>query len=122
VSFATLATFTLPECESGLLCSCPTRWFQTDWCDRFDVGWAPNSSSMRILLKHTRTQLYLRSLGNWTMNPYEAHDFQHSQRAADFARENGLTGVQIAVKFLDSPHDEVFPLSAAANASSQPTV
>jgi hypothetical protein len=68
---------------------------------------------MRILLKHIRTQLYLRSLGNWTMNPYEAHDFQHSQRAADFARENGLTGVQIAVKFADSPMDEVFPLPAS---------
>jgi hypothetical protein len=67
---------------------------------------------MRILLKHTRTQLYLRSLGSWTMNPYDAHDFQHSQRAADFARENGLMGVQIAVKFLDSPYDEVFPLPA----------
>jgi hypothetical protein len=70
---------------------------------------------MRILLKHIRTQLYLRSLGNWTMNPYEAHDFQHSQRAADFARENGLTGVQIAVKFLDSPMDEVFPLPATTS-------
>ena len=46
------------------------------------------------------------------MNPYEAHDFQHSQRAADFARENGLTGVQIAVKFIDTPYDEVFPLPA----------
>ena len=67
---------------------------------------------MRILLKHTRTQLYLRSLGSWTMNPYDAHDFQHSQRAADFARENGLVGVQIAVKFSDSPYDEVFPLPA----------
>jgi hypothetical protein len=70
---------------------------------------------MRILLKHVRTQLYLRSLGNWTMNPYEAHDFQHSQRAAEFARDNALAGVQIAVKFLDSPHDEVFPLPSASS-------
>jgi aryl-alcohol dehydrogenase-like predicted oxidoreductase len=77
---------------------------------------------MRILLKHTRTQLYLRSLGNWTMNPFEAHDFQHSQRAADFARENGLSGVQIAVKFLDSPNDEVFPLPAASSISAQQAI
>ncbi|HMP83262.1 MAG TPA: hypothetical protein PKA41_11225 [Verrucomicrobiota bacterium] len=70
---------------------------------------------MRILLKHVRTQLYLRSLGNWTMNPFEAHDFQHSQRAADFARDNGLTGVQIAVKFLDSSTDEIFPLPTATS-------
>jgi hypothetical protein len=89
-------------------------------------GWgglnARKPGGMRILLKHTRTQLYLRSLGNWTMNPFDAHDFQHSQRAADFARENGLSGVQIAVKFLDSPHDEVFPLSAVTAASAQATL
>ena len=77
---------------------------------------------MRILLKHIRTQLYLRSLGNWTMNPYEAHDFQHSQRAADFARENGLTGVQIAVRFLDSAMDEVFPLPAGSSVIAEHTV
>jgi hypothetical protein len=71
---------------------------------------------MRILLKHSRTQLYLRGLGSWTVNPYEAHDFQHSQRAADFARENGLSGVQIAVKFQDSTADEVFPLPSTVPA------
>ena len=65
---------------------------------------------MRILLQHVRTQLYLRSLGNWTMNPLEACNFQHSQRAIDFVNEHGLTGVQIAVKFSDSQYDEVFPL------------
>ena len=74
---------------------------------------------MRILLKHTRTQLYLRGLGSWTMNPYEAHDFQHSQRAADFARENGLSGVQIAVRFADSSGDEVFPLPTGADVTVQ---
>jgi hypothetical protein len=76
-------------------------------------------SCMRILMKHARTQLYLRSLGNWTMNPYEAHDFLHSQRAADFARDNGLSGVQIAVKFIDSPTDEVFPLPSPAHVNPQ---
>ena len=65
---------------------------------------------MRILLQHVRTQLYLRSLGNWTANPLEGYDFQHSQRAVDFSREHGIGGVQIAVKFLDGQFDEVFPL------------
>lgn len=65
---------------------------------------------MRILLQHTRTQLYVRSLGNWTANALEAFDFQHSQRAIDFAREHGLNAVQIAVKFIDSEFDEVFPI------------
>jgi hypothetical protein len=65
---------------------------------------------MRILLQHCRTQLYLRGLGDWTANPYEAFDFQHSQKAIDFARSHKLSGVQIAVKFIDSDCDEVAPL------------
>ena len=65
---------------------------------------------MKILLQHVRTQLYLRSLGNWTVNHQEANDFQHSKRAIDFARENSLTGIQVVVKFTDSHFDEVFPI------------
>lgn len=72
---------------------------------------------MKILLQHMRTQLYLRSLGNWTVNPFEAFDFQHSQRAIDFAREHALNGTQIAVKFTESQFDEVFPLPLPAKAT-----
>ncbi len=70
---------------------------------------------MKILLQHARTQLFLRSLGNWTANPFEAYDFQHSQRAIDFAREHSITGVEIAVKFADSDFEETFaiPVSIA---------
>jgi hypothetical protein len=68
---------------------------------------------MKILLQHTRTLLFVRSLGNWTANPHEAYDFQHSQRAVDFAREHSLATVQIAVKFIESEFDETFPLPAA---------
>jgi hypothetical protein len=68
---------------------------------------------MKILLQHARTQLYFRGLGDWTANPFEAFDFQHSKRATDFAHQNGLSGVQIAVRFFDSPSEEVFPLAAA---------
>lgn len=74
---------------------------------------------MKILLQHVRTQLYVRSLGNWTASPLEAHDFQHSQRAIDFARDHGLTAVQIAVKFVDPQFDEVFPLPAATASAPQ---
>ena len=74
---------------------------------------------MKILLQHARTQLYVRSLGNWTANPLEAYDFQHSQRAIDFARDHGLTAVQIAVKFIDAQYDEVFPLPPATTAMPQ---
>ena len=65
---------------------------------------------MRILLQHARTRLYFRGLGDWTANPHDAFDFQHSQKATDFAYQNCLSGVQIAVRFFDSPFDEIFPL------------
>lgn len=69
---------------------------------------------MKILLQHIRTLLYVRSLGNWTPNPHDAFDFQHSQRAIEFAHQHGLTAVQIAVKFIESEFDEVFPVQPAA--------
>ena len=75
---------------------------------------------MKILLQHTRTQLYFRGLGDWTANPFEAFDFQHSQKAIDFAREHCIPGVQIAVKFVDSQFDEIFPLPASGPTYNQP--
>ena len=69
---------------------------------------------MRILLQHTRTQLYLRGLGDWTANPYDAFDFQHSQKAIAFARDHGLTGVQIEVKFVDTEFNEIAPIPPLA--------
>ena len=65
---------------------------------------------MKILLQHVRTQLYLRSLGNWTPNPGEACDFRHSQTAIDFARDHALPGVQIVIKLNSCEDDAVFPL------------
>ena len=67
---------------------------------------------MKILLQHARTQLYFRGLGDWTANPFEAFDFQHSQKTIDFAQEHRIAGVQIAVKFIDRQFDEIFPLPA----------
>lgn len=66
--------------------------------------------AMKILLQHARTQLYLRSLGNWTADLREAYDFQHSQRAIGFAREHSITGVEIAVKFVDNQFEETFAI------------
>ena len=68
---------------------------------------------MKILLQHARTQLFFRALGDWTANPYEAFDFEHSQKAIEFAHQHRLSGVQIAVKFIDSQLVEVFPVPAA---------
>jgi hypothetical protein len=78
----------------------------------------PNSiEAMRILLQHARTGLYLRGLGDWAANPYEAFDFQHSQKAIDYACKHGIVGVQIAVRFIDSDCDEVVPLPVAADSA-----
>jgi hypothetical protein len=74
---------------------------------------------MKILLQHSRTRLYFRGLGDWTANHHEAFDFQHSQRAIDFARQHHLAGVQIAVKFIDSQFDEIFPLPLSLPAMAQ---
>jgi len=68
---------------------------------------------MKILLQHMKTNLYLRSLGSWTDNPEEAHDFKHSKRLLDFVQNNGLEGVQIAVKFYEGQFDEIFPIPPA---------
>lgn len=74
---------------------------------------------MRILLQHARTGLYLRGLGDWTANPFDGFDFQHSQKAIDYACKHGIVGVQIAVRFIDSECDEVVPLPAVvANSGS----
>jgi len=68
------------------------------------------SDTMRILLQHMRTQLFLRNLGNWTANPFEALDFENSDAAAAYAKDHDLPGVQIAVKFPNSQLDEIMPL------------
>ena len=67
---------------------------------------------MKILLQHTRTLLYIRTAEVWTRNEFEARDFQHSQKAIEFAHTNNLTDVQIAVKFIDGHYDVVAPLPA----------
>lgn len=67
-------------------------------------------TAMKILLQHARTQLYLRSLGNWTADPLAAYDFRHSRRAIDFAHDHAISGVQIAIKFLGHEFNEEFAI------------
>lgn len=52
---------------------------------------------MKVLLQHVRSQLYLRSLGYWTVNPELARDFQQRWEALRFASEHVITGVQLVV-------------------------
>lgn len=69
---------------------------------------------MRILLQHARTGLYLRGLGDWTEDPWSAQDFLHSQAALNFAAQHRLSGVCLAIRFLDADGDETYPLQLAA--------
>jgi hypothetical protein len=68
---------------------------------------------MKILLQHAVTLQFFRNGGDWTSNPDEAFDFEHSQRAIDFSRLYNLTDTQIAVKFIDSEFDTTFPMPEA---------
>ena len=70
---------------------------------------------MKILLQHARTGLFLCESGDWTRNPEEAFDFEHTQRVIDHVRQIGLGGVHITVKFSDSEFDEVFPIPPTGN-------
>lgn len=65
---------------------------------------------MKILLQQIRTRLFLKNAASWTANPYEALDFESSQRAIDCAATERLTGVQIVVKFIDGQFDQIVPL------------
>lgn len=74
---------------------------------------------MRILLQHARTQLYLRSLGNWTANPLEGFDFKRSQCAIDFARQHGINGVEIAANCMEAGTDQNVLLPRPAEVSAR---
>jgi hypothetical protein len=53
--------------------------------------------------------MYFRSMGVWTVYAQVAFDFQHSQRAFEFAAKYGLTEVQLVVQFPDGD-DEIVPV------------
>ena len=70
---------------------------------------------MKILLQHERTGLYLCESGDWTRDPAEAQDFEHTQRLIDHVRQTGMRGVHISVRFTDCDFDEVFPIPPNSN-------
>jgi hypothetical protein len=65
---------------------------------------------MRILLQNVQTKLYFCLLGTWTANPHAAHNFRHSEQALEYVHKQGLTDVQLVVKFEDPQWDEIVPL------------
>jgi hypothetical protein len=77
------------------------------------------STQVKILLQQTRTQLFLKGPSSWTANPYEAFDFEQSQRAIEYASNNQLQGLQIVVKFIDGQFDQVVPLPDTCTTSTR---
>ena len=73
-----------------------------------------NAETMKILLQHIRTRLYVCAPGGWAEDVHLAIDFEHSKKAFDFAKQHRLSEVQLAVRCIDSEFDENFPLSAAS--------
>ena len=65
---------------------------------------------MKILLQHKGTLQYLRTVDSWTRDPADAHNFLHSQKAIDFAREYCLDDVYVTVKFLGEEAEVAVPL------------
>jgi len=79
---------------------------------------------MRIVLQHTKSELYFQGPGTWTRQLGEAFDFLHTQRAIDFARQHRLTGVQVIVAFLESDQVEthIFPIESPSQMPAVATV
>jgi hypothetical protein len=50
---------------------------------------------MRIVLQHSKTGLYLKSLGRWTPNPTEALAFLDTVRAHDYSIYHRLSDTVI---------------------------
>ena len=65
---------------------------------------------MKILLQHTQSLRYLRTVETWTKDDSDAHNFLHSQRAIDFAHEHDLKDVYVTVKFLGREPEVAIPL------------
>jgi hypothetical protein len=62
---------------------------------------------MKILLQHNRTLHYLRPNNTWARSASDARNFQNSQTAINYAYENNLLDVYIAVKFVGNESDDV---------------
>ena len=82
-------------------------------------GWPTVDSSspevaklMRILLQQQSTGLYFKEAGAWTREAGEAVDFLSSTKAIDFCVSNGISGVQLVLKFDEQLYDIVLPMVA----------
>lgn len=64
---------------------------------------------MKALLQQPETGLYFKSLGQWTPDLEEAHDFKSSVTARSYCQSQGILNVQIVLKFSLDKYDIVMP-------------
>ncbi|HWH68697.1 MAG TPA: hypothetical protein VNT26_04895 [Candidatus Sulfotelmatobacter sp.] len=69
---------------------------------------------MRILLRHTRTNLYLLGLDRWTEEADYAFDFRFIDQALQFIATWNLQEVEVAFAFADSQQIQTVSLEAVA--------
>ncbi len=69
---------------------------------------------MRILLRHTSSQLYYQGPGKWTDDPERSCDFRFIDLALDHARDTRLQEVELAFAFDAPRYITTVPLARAA--------
>ncbi len=79
---------------------------------------------MKALLQQPETGLYFKSLGEWTPDPEEAHDFKSSVTARSYCQTQGILNAQIVLKFGAEKYDIVLPAQypGKQNDSSEPAL
>lgn len=65
---------------------------------------------MRVVLRDTRTGLYLQDSEHWTEDLREAQLFRHSAEAMDRARNGGLKGLEVLLVFEEPQYNVTLPL------------
>jgi hypothetical protein len=65
---------------------------------------------MRVLLLNANAQLYLQSLDRWTDEPEKALDFGSSLKAAQFAQNHCLSGLEVFLDFGDHEYNVYLPV------------
>jgi len=68
---------------------------------------------MRVVLRHTKTGLFLTANQSWTASLEAALCFRHSADAMDAARKFNLREVEVVLDFEEPPHRVSLPLLGA---------
>jgi len=72
---------------------------------------------MRVLLWDGRKGLYYRATDTWTVEVSDAEDFGTSLRAAYYAQQRGLGGVEVLLDFGDAEYNVYLRVPESENGS-----